>query len=402
MKNRLRLLLLLLLLFLTFFCSCMESEDPAEKRAVAAEKFHGDILVGTAAPWSTLDGLLWGGMEMAVEEINGKGGVLGRRIRLLKKDDEGSVDQAIRIAQEFVENPEMAAVIGHYQSFVTIPASVMYQYYGILLLSTVPTDPRLTREGFSLVFRTVPDDNDFCAKLNAFCTGKGYSRFLLYHDSTEYGRTLADSFEIANEKVGIAMLDQQSYSDYTTLRDFRQVLTLWKQNYSFDAIFVAGRLPKAGSFIKTARDMGIHQPILGGLALDDKKLLPMLGKNVADVYVPTTFDSDSSKKRVQTFVAAFKKRYGKDPHTLAAQGYDTVYALADAIKRAGSASPPAIAKALLSGNGFEGLTGTVSFDDQGDRVGAEIGIKEVKNGRFEYIPQVKNAPDTGRKEVSSN
>ena len=261
MTYRLITILVVLLLACT---SCIEPDNLTEKRAALAEQSHGDILVGAAAPWSTLDGLLWGGMEMAMDEINDAGGILGRRIRLVRRDDEGKVEKGIQIAQEFADNLNIVAVIGHYQSFVTIPASVIYQYYGILLLSTVVTDPKLTREGFSLVFRTVPDDNAFCAKLNALSTRKGVNQFLLYHDSTESGRSLADAFEIANEQAGITILDQQSYNRYTTIRDFKRVLTLWKQNYSFEAIFVAGGLPMAGSFIKTARNMGVNQPILGG------------------------------------------------------------------------------------------------------------------------------------------
>ena len=382
MTYRLITILVVLLLACT---SCMEPDNLAEKKAVLAEQSHGDILVGAAAPWSTLDGLLWGGMEMAMDEINDAGGILGRRIRLVRRDDEGKVEKGIQIAQKFADNPNIVAVIGHYQSFVTIPASVIYQYYGILLLSTVVTDPKLTREGFSLVFRTVPDDNAFCAKLNTLSARKGVNQFLLYHDSTESGRSLADAFEIANEQAGITILDQQSYNRYTTVRDFKRVLTLWKQSYSFEAIFVAGGLPMAGSFIKTARNMGVNQPILGGLVLDDKKLLPILGDTVTDVFVPTTFDPNSQESQVRKFVKDFKKRYGKIPLTLAAQGYDTVYALAEAIKRAGSTSPPAMAKALLLGSGFQGLTGRVYFDARGRRLGTNIGIKEVKDGQFVYL-----------------
>ena len=382
MIYRLITILVVLLLACT---SCMERDNLAEKRAVLAKQSHGDILVGAVAPWSKIDSLLWAGLELAMDEINDAGGILGRRIRVVKRDDEGKLKKGIQIAQEFADNPNIVAVIGHYQPFVTIPASVIYQYYGILLLSTVVTDPKLTREGFSLVFRTVPDDNAFCARLNTLSARKGLNQFLLYHDSTVTGRSLADAFEIATEQAGITILDQQSYNRYTTVRDFKRILTLWKQSYSFEAIFVAGGLPKAGLFIKTARNMGVNQPILGGLVLDDKKLLPILGNKVSDVFVPTTFDPDSQKSQVQKFVKDFKKRYGRIPLTLAAQGYDTVHALAEAIKQAGSTSPPAMAKALLSGKGFQGLTGPVYFDAQGKRLATNIGIKEVKNGQFVHL-----------------
>ena len=101
--------------------------------------------------------------------------------------------------------------------------------------------------------------------------------------------------------------------------------------------------------------------------------------------MPTTFDPNSQESQVRKFVKDFKKRYGKIPLTLAAQGYDTVHTLTEAIKRAGSTSPPAMAKALLLGSGFQGLTGLVYFDARGRRLGANIGIKEVKDGQFVYL-----------------
>ena len=159
---------------------CLLPEDPAKQRAEQADEVKGDILVGAVAPWSGIDTMLWEGIAMAVDEINEAGGLLGRKIKLIKRDDESSVEKGVLIAQEFGETSGIVAVVGHYESFVTIPASVVYQYYGILMLSTVDTDPDLTDQGFSLVFRTTPDDTVYGNRLADFCLEKNYDRFVLY------------------------------------------------------------------------------------------------------------------------------------------------------------------------------------------------------------------------------
>ncbi len=117
MKYRLFTILTVLL----FLCaSCIRPEDPAKQRAEQAEQAQGDILVGAVAPWSAIDVMLWEGMAMALDEINDAGGVLGRKIKMIKRDDEVSVEKGVLIAQEFGENPDLVAVVGHYQSFATV------------------------------------------------------------------------------------------------------------------------------------------------------------------------------------------------------------------------------------------------------------------------------------------
>lgn len=378
-----RLLSLLMILFLS---SCLGPDDPAELRAVRAEKATGDILIGAVAPWASLDVMLWEGIEMAVEEINAAGGILDRRIRIIKRDDKDIVRKGVIIAQEYAENPDMVAIIGHYESFVTMSASVVYQYYGILLLSTAATAPELTREGFSLIFRMVPDDTIYGKKLAKFCLKHRYKRILVFQQITPAGRDLANAFVIAALEMGIEILYRQEYDFFTTENDFQRLLLRANERYRFDAILLTGQLAQSGTFIDIAREMGIEKPIIGGLDLERAELLKMVGPKVSNIFLPTTFNPDSAEKRVRRFVEAFKRRYGKVPDTQAAQAYDTVHTLAYAIKQAGCTAPPKMAEALYSVKGLEGMTGPISFDAQGNRLGTNIVIKVVKDGRFEYLP----------------
>ncbi len=382
MTYRLTTILMVLLIFLA---SCIVPEDPAREREERAKQVRGDILVGAVAPWSAIDVLLWEGIAMAVDEINHSGGLSGRKIRVLKRDDESTVKKGILIAQEFGENPDLAAVVGHYESFITLPASVVYQYYGILMLSSVDTNPGLTRQGFPLVFRTVPNDIEYGKRLADFCRQKGYNQLLVMLQRSEYGRDFSDAFATVAQSAALNILDGASYDRMTSEKELQGILKLWKERYTFDAILLSGELPRSAAIIREARLMGIQQPIIGGIAMDQKRILTLVGKETKDVFLPTNFYPHSKSTEVERFVKNFQKRYGRMPDVMAAQGYDTIHALAYAIKKAGSTVPSEMAKALRSADNLRGATGNLRFSKDGDRVMDKIFIKMMENGQFVYL-----------------
>ena len=382
--------------------SCILPDDPARERAKRAERAQGDIVVGAVAPWRDIDIMLWEGIQLGVEEINQRGGISNRKIRLIRRDDQDSVDKGITIAQEFCKNPDLVAVVGHYQSFVTMPASVVYQYNGVFMLCTVDTDPDLTKQGFSLVFRTVPDDMDYGQKLAEFCRLQGFNGMVFFIQQNEYGRDFSDAFAAAATSAGIEILDGESYNQSTTVEEIRKVLRLWKKYFPFDAILLSGQLPQAGVIIREARRLGIEQPIIGGIELDRKPLLKLVGNQVKDVFLPTDFNPHDQKPEVRRFVAAFQKRYGKTPDVLAAQGYDTILCLAYAIQKAGTTSPPKMAEALRLAKKLMGMTGILQFSPTGARVVDDICIKTVENGKFRFMDSQaevggQRSEDRGRK-----
>ena len=358
-----------LLILLIGIVACNRAENPAQERARYIEKSKGDVIIGVAAPWSSLEDKLWNGIEMARREINSSGGVLGRKIRIIKGDDEASVTKGLVVTQQFVENKDLVAVLGHYNSYVSISVSIIYQYYGILMLSPMSTSPKLTDRGFGLIFRYIPSDAAFGKKLADFSKKMGYKSMVIYHANDEYGKGLANAFEMQAEKDGIQILDRISYDSLSTPRQFRKDLSYWKKNYYFDAIFLAGVTPQVAQFIREARDLGIMVPIVGGDGLDSPELLQIVGEERGnDIYVGSVFNPESSKEKVRKFVQKFKKIYGIIPDAAAAQGYDALMVLAYAIKRAGSTVPGKIADALHSIKNWMGVTENHTFNERGDVV----------------------------------
>ena len=134
------------LLALALFISACGPDDPATLRAERAAQAEGDLVIGVAWPWEARTvGLYAEGLDMAVEEVNADGGVLGRPIRLVRGDDGESVDGGRLVAQRFADDPDVVAVIGHLNSHVTIPAADIYERGGLLMLTPASTAPESSK-----------------------------------------------------------------------------------------------------------------------------------------------------------------------------------------------------------------------------------------------------------------
>ncbi len=370
---------------LALLFSCSQSDDPAEKRARRASKAKEKIIVGAAAPWETLEVMLWQGIELAVEEINREGGILGRELEILKRDDEGSLKKGLVVAKRFAENPDMVAVIGHYNSYISVPASTLYEYYGLLMLSPTSTGAKLTGQGLRRVFRIVPHTVAFGTALADFCRRQGYRNMMIYNENIEFGKDLATAFDRETDERGITIQDRLTYEAISGPRNFRKDLRYWKETFTFDAIFLAGTLPEAALFILEARKQGIMVPIVAG-GIDSPELLRLLGAGEDNIFIGTTFQPGEERKEVKAFVDAFSKKYQTAPDTAAALGYDAVKTLAAAMEVVGTSIPDRVAETLRSSKEWPGVTGLHIFDEKGDVEGPSISIKRVHQGRFEHFP----------------
>jgi len=376
-----RYLLFFLLLFLTQ--ACVQENDPIQERIERAENGKGDIIIGAAAPLAAYKGI-WEGLEMAVDELNSKGGVLGRKIKIIKEDDESSVSKGQQIAQKFADNLDMVAVIGHYNSHISIPNSIIYEYNGLLMLSPYSSSPRLTKQGFKRVFRNTLSDSTWGEALAKFSQKQRYKKIAIYHVKNEYGTGLSNAFEKYCKEQGITIVDRLSYDSFSGEKEFRKDLKNWKKMYKFDAIFVAGTMPGAAIFVKEVRNQGLQVPIIGGAGLDFQKFLDIAGTAANGTYIGAIFHFADPRKEIQDFVHKFKQKYNMVPNTCAAQGYDSILVLAKAMEKAGTTIPDRVADSLRSMNGWDGIIMKSSFDDNGDIQNAEAAIKVVKNGKFEF------------------
>ena len=207
----------LLLCFLLLSTGCDSTDDPALQRSRWAAKNTGDIKIGLATSFAEAS-LLEEGVEMAVAELNNRPGkLLGRKVVLEIKDDKGNLEEGQRIAQNFADDPDIVAVIGHIYSSISIAVSTTYNYYGILMLSPASTATRFTQQSYELVFRNIVTDREIGRQLAEFVkqqiVAKKKKKMLLtmkeedineeeisvsvmiFNARDDYGRGLANEFE---------------------------------------------------------------------------------------------------------------------------------------------------------------------------------------------------------------
>jgi branched-chain amino acid transport system substrate-binding protein len=356
----------------------------------------GDVVIGVAWPWAAHPEIrLAQGLEMAVDEVNRSGGVAGHKLRLRKEDDRESVDSGRIVAERLSTDPSVVAVIGHLQSYVTIPAAAIYDANGVILLSPTATDPELTAHGYKRVFRTTFTNHAVGAHMAEYAASHGYKRVAIYYVRDDYGRGLSNAFEERATDVGVAVVARQSYDPEgsSTETAFDDTFRRWS-HLNADAIFVAGEVPLAGTLIADARKAGLNNPILGVDAMGSPALMSVGGHAVEGAVVPTVFHPDEARGEVTQFVASFTKRYGVAPDAGSALGDDAVWTLARAIRAANSTRPDSIARTLHAEHDSKGVTGALTFDASGNLVDRPLVKMVVRNGRFAYLPDGDHTPAT--------
>ncbi|MCC7054308.1 MAG: ABC transporter substrate-binding protein [Gemmatimonadaceae bacterium] len=372
---------------LVLLLTACQGASPADARTARSSDDAGDIVVAVVWPWHALRQVRYGdGLELAVEELNASGGIRGRNVRLRREDDSGSVDVGRLIAQHLANDPSVLAVIGHLQSYVTIPAASIYDEAEVLLISPAATDPALTGRGLRHVFRTTFTDKDVGRRMADVAAERGYKRVAIYYMRNTYGRGLSNAFEERAGNVGVNVIARQSYdpTDQVSEQTFASTLRDW-QLLAPDALFIAGEVPSAGTLVAAIRKLGLTMPILGGDAMSSPELLATAGAAAEGAIIASAFHPDEPSPAVQRFVTAFRARFGATPDVGSALGYDAMRVLGHALRTAPTAGPADLVKTMHAVSNWPGVTGTVAFSPGGDRSTVSVVTTVVRNGQFQYL-----------------
>lgn len=362
--------------------------SPTDPRALRLQHARGaePLVIGLAWPLQHPKRTLRNGVEMALEEINAAGGVLGRSLRLAVADDERSVETGMVIAERFAQNPALIAVLGHLDTYVATQVAPSYMVNEVVLLSPGAMGLDLTRKGHDKVFRTYPSEAVVATALANHATAVGYTKVAVYYSNDSSGHDLVQGFEQQARDRGVTIVDRRPYNLLGT--DHRQVFEEWRAMHRFDAIFLAATLPSGVEIIQQMRQAGLRQPILGNTGLDGNELVTLGGEAVEGVVVPTVFQVEMPSAAAQTFTARYTERFGAKPGASAAIGYDTTRVLAEAIRHAQSAEPDRIAAALRDMPPWTGVTGPFAFDGQGELKPRAMVLKGVRGGRWTYLGEI--------------
>ena len=361
-------------------------------RGEAQARANGPITIAAVWPWESRLTLLYGqGLQLALDEVNSAGGVLGRPLAVLREDDYESVDRGRLVAQRLAQNYDVVAVVGHMQSYVSLPAAAIYDLSGLLHLAPTATDPQLTQQGYRRLFRITFTDREIGAQMADVAAARSYHRLAIYYIRNAYGRSLANAFEERAIERGLVVADRQSYDPNTTTgnRALEDLLAAWR-DLALDAIFVAGEPRQAATMIREARALGIEAAMLGGDALGTGGFIDRGGEAVEGTVIATAFHPDDQRAEVQRFRLAFRQEHGLDPDVSAALAYDAVRLIAHGIEKAKSTEPERVADALRAARDWPAVTGRVTFTDAGDLVDRSLGTMVVRDSAFDWLGGTPN------------
>ncbi|MGE0744323.1 MAG: branched-chain amino acid ABC transporter substrate-binding protein [Rhodospirillales bacterium] len=343
---------------------------------------HADIAVALIGPitgqYASFGEQMKRGAEMAVADINAKGGVLGQKLRLEIGDDRCDPKEAVAVANQMASKG-VKFVAGHYCSGSSIPASRVYNEEGIVQISPASTNPTLTEQKFSNVFRVCGRDDQQGTVAGQYMADKFKDkRVAIVHDKTAYGKGLADETKKAfNAKGGKEVLNETITAGE---KDYSPLVSKLKQN-RVDVVYLGGYHTEAGLIVRQMREQGMDTRLVAGDALVTNEYWSITGP--AGQGTMMTFSPDPRRNpQAAPIVEKFRKA-GYEPEGYTLYTYAAVEAWSLAAAKAGKTDGTAVSQAL-KGQQFTTVLGSIGFDAKGDVTAPGYVFYEWKDGKYDY------------------
>ena len=347
------------------------------------------VRIGVAGSFSDPIGLpMRQAAELAADEINASGGVNGKRLELIIRDDYSDPDSAVFVATDLY-NSKVSAVVGHLFSGMTLAAAPVYNGGDdpVVEISPSSSSPDVTGAG-DYTFRVCPSDLAHGTELAHWVRDRLHlTRGAVLYLNDEYGRGIRQTFVAEFTRLGGELEAVDPY-----LGDKPEVgpyLDRLSRGHAPEFLVVAGNRSEAEEILRQARKRSLGMPVLGGDGLEGIQDAGALAEGVylSSPYFPS-IPSDANHR----FVEAFRRKYQRAPNQPAAGTYDAIYLLREVIARAGSGR--AQIRRALAGVGsvtppFDGVTGTVAFDANGDVPNQNVYIGLVQHGAVTVVNGVE-------------
>jgi len=343
------------------------------------------IVVGLAGPFSQPRGVsMRRAAELAVKEINARGGLRGRPLALRIMDDSGRADIAIQVAQALADDPEVVAVIGHLTSGASLAGARVYGAgrRPVAMISPSASSPDLSGVN-PFTFRVCPSDLSHGAQLARYARQTlGARRAGVIYVDDDYGRGLRLSFATEFRRLGGTIVEEDP--SLPTTASLEPYLARMRQTGGVDVLMMATERGGAELALRDQARLGLRWPTIGGDALTG---IEAAGPLAEDVRVSSAYLPDRPGERNAVFVAAYARAYeGQRPDHRGAGAYDILQLLATRVFTAAGTDRGAVRDYLAQiGNGlpgYDGVTGTIAFDARGDVPAKPVVIGVVHGGRI--------------------
>lgn len=342
-----------------------------------------DIVIAVAGPmtgqYAAFGEQMKRGAERAVNDINAKGGINGRKIRLEVGDDSCDPKQAVSVANQLASRG-VVFVAGHYCSSTSIPASDVYQQEGLVEISPASTNPALTERGLSNIFRLCGrDDQQGPAAAEFIVKNFPDKRIAIVHDNQAYSKGLADATKTKLNELGI----QEVLYDTVTPgeRDYSAIVTKLKQA-QVDILYYGGYHSEAGLIVRQMREQGMDTRLIAGDALMTQEFWSITGS--AGNGTMMSFSPDPRKNPQAADVVQSFRNAGYEPEGYTLYTYATVQVFAEAVANLKTITAPTLVAALRSGN-FDTVLGSLGFDAKGDVKAPGYVFYEWRDGKYAEV-----------------
>lgn len=345
--------------------------------------FEQTIKVGLILPlkgdYEKYGTLCKNGIDLAVDEINARGGINGKNLEVIPGNDTSEPKVAASIALNYAEVQKVSAIIGPYTTQSAQLAAPIANRAGVPMLAIRASETNVTRIGQN-IFRACYVDTYQGTILGRFAGQnlKAKKAAVVYNNGDEDAKTLVNNFKQQIERYGGKVVSIQSYANNAT--DFTaQVSELAKVKP--DVVLLPDFEDKAGQVMKKAAAMGIKTTYLGTEFWNVEQLIKIAGQAAIGSYLSDHFSPDDPNSETQRFVESYEGDYGIKPGPSAALSYDAVLLVAEAMKKADSTDPEKIRKALASLKSFKGVSGTYTFDADRNPVKGGVILKVLADGQ---------------------
>ena len=332
------------------------------------------------------------GIELALNERVEEFKALGFDLQFVPQDDQADPKVGVSVAQRLIEDKDVLAIIGHWNSGVAIPSSEVYNQGGLCMVSPANTATAVTDRGLPVVNRICARDDAQGPAGADFLYGLGLTSVYIIQDKTAYGQGVAEEFKKRFEAIGGSVLGYEGITageaDYSAVEEMIRAS-------GAQAVYFGGIYPEGALMIKQLKEKGVEVTFMGPDGMDSAELVNIAGDAVIGTYYTSTAADVSGTEKGAAFAAAYLAKYGHNPEGYAAYGYDAMNVALDGIKKAiadnGGALPTReqVATTIRATKDFEGMATKVSFNEIGDNTEATVyvlGFTEAK-----YPPEVIKA-----------
>ena len=350
------------------------------------------IKIGVIAPMTgdvkTFGESTKNGVELAVEEWNAKGGLLGKQIEIVLADDKNDAAEATAAATKLIQQDKVKFIVGSVASKCSIPISDVCNKNKVVMISGTSTNPKVTVADGVLkeyAFRACFIDPPQGTAMAKFATESlGVKTAAVFYDNgNDYVKGLAEFFKAAFEARGGKVTAFEAYAQTDT--DFTALLTKVMAEPP-DMLYIPDYYNMVNLISQQARAAGFKGILAGGDGWDSSQLDV---KATDGGYFTNHYAADDPRPEVQNWVARYKAKYGSVPDALATLGYDAANLLLNAIKTANSEDPVKVKDALAATKDFPTVSGTISFDENHNPTNKDIVVLQVKEGKFVHVATLK-------------